>query len=97
MSFFRTDSRFLRPAARKSGNLFQREARKCRKKLEVTKRVPPVYEEATMRFDLLRDRVRQAIRRLDRLPDRESDDLAEAVEECLRMAEENWDRGMGED
>ena len=43
-----------------------------------------------MPFDLLCDRVRRAIARLDRLPDRESDDLAEAVQECLRMAEENW-------
>jgi hypothetical protein len=42
-----------------------------------------------MHFDLLRDRVRRAIARLDLLPDRESDELAEAVEECLRLAEEN--------
>ena len=43
-----------------------------------------------MSFDLLRDRVERAIARLDRLPDRESDELAEAVQECLRLAEENW-------
>jgi len=42
-----------------------------------------------MHFDLMRDRVRRAIARLNRLPDRESDELAEAVEECLRLAEES--------
>lgn len=42
-----------------------------------------------MHFDLMRDRVRRAIVRLNRLPDRESDELAEAVEECLRLAEES--------
>jgi hypothetical protein len=42
-----------------------------------------------MHFDLMRDRVQRAIVRLDRLPDRESDELAEAVEECLRLAEES--------
>jgi hypothetical protein len=43
-----------------------------------------------MPFDLLRVRVQRAIARLDRLPDRESDDLAEAVQECLRLVEEIW-------
>jgi hypothetical protein len=49
-----------------------------------------INEEPLMPFDLLRDRVQRAIARLDRLPDRESDDLAEAVQECLRLAEEIW-------
>ena len=42
-----------------------------------------------MPFELLCARVRRAIVRLDRLPDRDSEDLAEAVEECLRLAEES--------
>jgi hypothetical protein len=52
--------------------------------------LPAVLEESTMPFDLLRVRVQRAIARLDRLPDRECDDLAEAVQECLRLAEEIW-------
>jgi hypothetical protein len=50
-----------------------------------------------MPFDLLRARVQRAIVRLDRLPDRESDDLAEAVQECLRLAEEIWTLRRNED
>jgi hypothetical protein len=39
-----------------------------------------------MGFELMRDRVEQAIAWLHRRPDRDSDDLADAVEECLRRA-----------
>jgi hypothetical protein len=39
-----------------------------------------------MRFELMRDRVEQAIAWLERRPDRDSDDLVDALEECLRRA-----------
>jgi hypothetical protein len=38
-----------------------------------------------MSFDVMLDRVQRAISRLEALADRESEDLAKAVAECLRQ------------
>jgi hypothetical protein len=47
-----------------------------------------------MGFELMRDRVEQAIAWLERRPDRDSDDLVDAVEECLRRAMQMEADGM---